>query len=307
MASKKRQEKPLNSLFAGAVAGAVEGFATYPTEFVKTQAQFAVASGSGPPGPITIIKDTLARHGVRGLYAGCSALVAGNAVKAGVRFLSYDSIKLAVADKNTGQLSLPRSIAAGFLAGLCEGAFAVTPSEAIKTRLIEDGKRPRDQRQYKGLISGSAAIIRNEGLAGIYKGLGPTMMRQGANSAVRLTTYSSLRTLATKDGRKPGGVETFGMGAVAGIVTVYATMPFDVVKTRMQSESASQYKGAFDCVATMLRQEGVRRFWKGTTPRLTRLILSGGIVFTVYEAILDSMAVIEGKAKEVAPAVVKSS
>lgn len=133
------------------------------------------------------------------------------------------------------------------------------------------------------------------------------MMRQGANSAVRLTTYSSLRTLATKDGRKPGGVETFGMGAVAGIVTVYATMPFDVVKTRMQSESASQYKGAFDCVATMLRQEGVRRFWKGTTPRLTRLILSGGIVFTVYEAILDSMAVIEGKAKEVAPAVVTSS
>lgn len=38
MASKKRQEKPLNSLFAGAVAGAVEGFATYPTEFVKVRA-----------------------------------------------------------------------------------------------------------------------------------------------------------------------------------------------------------------------------------------------------------------------------
>lgn len=35
MASKKRQEKPLNSLVAGAVAGAVEGFTTYPTEFVK--------------------------------------------------------------------------------------------------------------------------------------------------------------------------------------------------------------------------------------------------------------------------------
>lgn len=29
----------------------------------------------------------------------CRALVAGNAVKAGVRFLSYDSIKLMVADR----------------------------------------------------------------------------------------------------------------------------------------------------------------------------------------------------------------
>lgn len=51
----------------------------------------------------------------------------------------------------------------------------MTPSEAIKTRLIEDGKRPKAERQYKGLISGSAAIVRKEGVAGIYKGLGPTV------------------------------------------------------------------------------------------------------------------------------------
>jgi len=62
--------------------------------------------------------------------------------------------------------------------------------------------------------------VRAEGLRGIYKGLGPTMARQGANSAVRLTTYSTLRGLATKDGRKTNDIETFGMGAVAGIVTV---------------------------------------------------------------------------------------
>ena len=123
-------------------------------------------------------------------------------------------------------------------------------------------------------------------------------MRQGANSAVRLTTYSTLRALATKDGRKTGGVETFGMGAIAGIVTVYMTMPFDVVKTRMQSERASQYRGAFDCVATMLREEGVRRFWKGTTPRLMRLVLSGGIVFTIYEATLDALQVMQGEVQD---------
>lgn len=119
------------------------------------------------------------------------------------------------------------------------------------------------------------------------------MMRQGANSAVRLTTYSTLRAIATKDGRKSGGLETFGMGAIAGIVTVYMTMPFDVVKTRMQSERASQYRGAFDCVATMIREEGIRRFWKGTTPRLVRLILSGGIVFTIYEKALDAMSILQ--------------
>ncbi|PWN32399.1 mitochondrial carrier [Meira miltonrushii] len=304
MASKKRQEKPFNSLFAGALAGAIEGFVTYPTEFVKTQAQFAASQGQKPPGPIAIIRNTLAQNGFRGLYAGCSALVTGNALKAGVRFLSYDSIKLAVADSKTGQLSLPRSIAAGFLAGLCEGAFAVTPSEAIKTRLIEDGKRPKAERHYNGLISGSAAIIRKEGISSIYRGLGPTMMRQGANSAVRLTTYSALRTIATKDGRKPGAIETFAMGSIAGIVTVYTTMPFDVVKTRMQSERASQYRGVVDCAVQIAKNEGIRNFWKGTTPRLVRLIMSGGIVFSIYEATLDALNALENKVdKDIKPKV----
>lgn len=212
-----------------------------------------------------------------------------------MRFLSYDSIKLAVADKSTGQLTLSRSIAAGFLAGLCEGAFAVTPSEAIKTRLIEDGKRPKAEQHYRGLIHGAGAIMRAEGLGGIYKGLGPTMMRQGANSAVRLTTYSMLRTIGTRDGRKPGSLETFAMGATAGVVTVYTTMPFDVVKTRMQSERASEYRGVVDCAVSIAKKEGVKNFWKGTTPRLVRLIMSGGIVFTIYEAALDALAKVEKK------------
>lgn len=183
----------------------------------------------------------------------------------------------------------------------------MTPSEAIKTRLIDDARRPLAERKYKGLFSGSAQILKSEGIAGVYKGLGPTMMRQGANSAVRLTTYSYLKALATKDGRKPGSAETFGMGAIAGIVTVYCTMPFDVVKTRMQSSASSQYTGTINCATTMLRDEGVRRFWKGTTPRLTRLVLSGGIVFTVYENTLALLGKGEEVAKEVKEEVKKAS
>ncbi|KAG9052275.1 hypothetical protein FS842_010217 [Serendipita sp. 407] len=34
------KEEPWHSLLAGATAGAVEGFVTYPTEFVKTSSQF---------------------------------------------------------------------------------------------------------------------------------------------------------------------------------------------------------------------------------------------------------------------------
>lgn len=52
----------------------------------------------------------------------------------------------------------------------------------------------------------------------------------------------------------------------------------------MQSlEARTQYRNAFHCAARIFAEEGVLRFWRGATPRLARLVLSGGIVFTVYE------------------------
>jgi solute carrier family 25 citrate transporter 1 len=54
------------------------------------------------------------------------------------------------------------------------------------------------------------------------------MLRQGANSAVRFTTYSTLKQLVQGNGPPgqplPGGV-TFGIGAIAGIVTVCTSDP----------------------------------------------------------------------------------
>ncbi|KIK57490.1 hypothetical protein GYMLUDRAFT_46071 [Collybiopsis luxurians FD-317 M1] len=277
------KEKPIHSLIAGTTAGAVEAFITYPTEFVKTRSQF----GGKKLAPLQIIRETLKTQGVLGLYSGCTALVLGNATKAGVRFVSYDHFKSMLADSE-GRVSAPRSLVAGLGAGMTEAIFAVTPSETIKTKLIQDANRPNPQ--YRGLIHGTTMIVRQEGLSGIYRGLFPVMMRQGANSAVRFTTYSTLKQIVQGQAR-PGqtlpSTITFGIGAIAGLVTVYTTMPLDVIKTRMQSlEARSQYRNSFHCAYRIFTEEGILRFWTGTTPRLARLVMSGGIVFTVYENII---------------------
>ena len=52
---------------------------------------------------------------------------------------------------------------------------------------------------------------------------------------------------------------------------------------RMQSiEARKEYKNSFVCAAKIFKQEGILTFWSGAVPRLARLILSGGIVFTMY-------------------------
>ena len=108
------------------------------------------------------------------------------------------------------------------------------------------------------------------------------MMRQGANSAVRFTTYTTLKQLVqsrqspSASGAAPlSAGTTFALGAAAGLVTVYTTMPLDVIKTRMQSLGArGEYRSSFHCAYRIFTEEGVRRFWTGTTPRLARLVVS---------------------------------
>jgi len=58
------------------------------------------------------------------------------------------------------------------------------------------------------------------------------MMRQGANSAIRFTTYTTLKQFVqsrTRTGQTLPSSVTFGIGAIAGLVTVYTTMPLECV------------------------------------------------------------------------------
>jgi len=199
-----------------------------------------------------------------------------------------------------GKITGPRTALAGLGAGIMESTLAVTPFESIKTSLIDDRKRP--QPKYKGLIHGTRMIVAERGIRGIYQGLTPTMMRQAANSAIRFWSYSSIKLGAEarlNPGEKIGTFSTFGIGAMAGLITVYTTMPLDVLKTRMQSIQAKQlYRNTLDCAYKIWSQEGILAFWAGTTPRLGRLILSGGIVFTVYEKMMDLFETFDPQARK---------
>jgi len=208
--------------------------------------------------------------------------VIGNSAKAGVRFLAFDSYKYLLSDED-GQISGPRTVLAGFGAGITESLLAVTPSESVKTQLIDDRKRP--QPRMRGFLHGSAVIAREKGIRGFFQGFVPTTARQAANSAVRFSTYTTLKQFAegyVAPGEKLSALTTFGLGAAAGTVTVYTTMPLDTVKTRMQSlEASKNYKNSFDCAVRIFKNEGILTFWSGALPRLGRLTMSGGIVFTM--------------------------
>ncbi|KAI4185522.1 MAG: hypothetical protein L6R41_004067 [Letrouitia leprolyta] len=281
VASNRDKFKPsaLRSIIAGSTAGAVEIVAKTRTQ-LNRRLPDGKKLGWPPFG--------------KAWYAGCTTLIIGNSLKAGIRFVAFDTYKTLLQDE-MGKISGPRTVIAGFGAGITESLLAVTPFESIKTTIIDDRKSANPR--MRGFLHGSSIIWRERGIRGFFQGFVPTTARQAANSATRFGSYTTIKQFAqgyVAPGEKLGTVSTFGIGGLAGLITVYATQPLDTIKTRMQSiEARKEYKNSFVCAARIFRDEGIFTFWSGAVPRLARLILSGGIVFTMYEKTIEGLDAID--------------
>lgn len=96
-----------------------------------------------------------------------------------------------------------------------------------RTKLIQDAARP--QPLYTSTLDGTVSICRTEGFGGIYRGLGPTILKQASNSAVRFTSFAMLQSVALETLKPASGklsaTTTFATGALAGLITVCAWPP----------------------------------------------------------------------------------
>jgi len=286
-ANDSKKTPPLVSFISGGVAGAVEAGSTYPFEFAKTRVQLRNERGvQSPRNPFLVVRTVIREEGARALYKGCSTLVVGSVAKDGVRFLSFDMIKEAFKDPETGTLTPVRNMLAGMTAGVVASMFAVTPTERIKTALIDDA---RSDKRFRSPIHAVRTIYQETGFLGLYRGFAGTTLKQASATAFRMGTYNILKDYETTRNIPQTTATNFANGSIAGIVTTYATMPFDCLKTRAQSAKGVSTVEAF---TTILADDGIKGFWRGTTMRLGRTVFSGGILFTVYEqvaAILNPM------------------
>lgn len=266
------------SVLAGGIAGAVEGAATYPFEFAKTRVQLREQKGQPTPkNPFKVVFQVYSKEGIRALYKGCMPLVIGSVGKDGIRFLSFDTIKNTFKDPETGTLSPLRNLVSGMMSGVVASMTAVTPTERIKTALIDDA---RNERRYRNAVHCVKTILKEHGVLGLYHGFAGTTLKQAGATAFRMGTYNILKDYERKHDIAQTTATSFANGSVAGVVTTLATQPFDTIKTRCQSSRGASTVEAFKSIVA---DYGIKGFWRGTTMRLGRTVFSGGILFTTYE------------------------
>ncbi|KAG2482338.1 hypothetical protein HYH03_018726 [Edaphochlamys debaryana] len=120
----------------------------------------------------------------------------------------------------------------GAIAGVVTAVF-VCPLDVLKTRLQVS------RASSTSIAGGIKAIVAREGVGGMYKGLGPTLLALLPNWAVYFVVYDGLkRRLAAAAGTGPGvpasPLTHMAAAAGAGVTTILVTNPLWVVKTRMQ-------------------------------------------------------------------------
>ncbi|KAK1977486.1 mitochondrial carrier domain-containing protein [Colletotrichum cereale] len=290
IAQRDGKTSPLMSLGAGGIAGGIEAACTYPFEFAKTRVQL-YGHQKGTRNPFAIVLRVARDEGLPALYKGCSTMIVGSIGKDAVRFVAFDSIRSMFEDKETHTLGPMQSIAAGMVAGIAGSTVIVTPSERIKTALIDDAKTTQ---RFKGAIHCITTLTREQGvLKALWRGYITTTLKQIGTTGFRLGSYSIMKDYERARGISPDGpLMSFANGALAGTVTTIATQPFDTVKTKAQRAKAV---GTMESFRAIMAEDGVKGLWRGTVMRLGRTVLAGGILFTANEEALKALKLLTGR------------
>lgn len=196
------QEAAWVHLSAAAIAGVCTGTATNPIWLVKTRLQLDRSRAEKAGSQMTrqyknsfdCVTQTVRKEGIKGLYRGLSASYLG-VTESTLQWVLYEQMKLYLKERegrllHSGRDPTPwdqtvswtgRIGAAG--AAKFFAALVTYPHEVIRTRLrqapLEDGRL-----KYTGIVQCFRTIWKEEGVASLYGGLTPHMLRVVPSAAI---------------------------------------------------------------------------------------------------------------------------
>lgn len=246
-------------------------------------------------GPFGTASRIIKREGFGSLYKGLTAVYTGIIPKMALRFVSFEAYRDYLGSSTW--FPGPVTFTAGLLCGLTEAIMVVTPADVCKIRMQSQYHSMMDPsqmalRKYRNVVQTAVLISKEEGMSALYKGVVPTMIRQGVNQSVNFTCYNSAKSywVNRNGGRELESWKTMLIGGISGGFGPLLNNPLDVVKTRMQKQvitvdQPAKYTGLLQSCLLISKEEGWQALWKGITPRLMRIMPGQAITFMVYEKV----------------------
>ncbi|XP_031697433.1 mitochondrial S-adenosylmethionine carrier protein isoform X2 [Anarrhichthys ocellatus] len=166
--------------------------------------------------------------GFRGIYAGVPSAAVGSFPNAAAFFVTYECTKSLLGA--SGALSAPHVAPVTHMLAASLGEIVAclirVPTEVVKQRT----QASPSSTTYRMLL----ATLRAEGVRGLYRGFGSTVLREIPFSLVQFPLWEYLKTLwSRRQGHTLYSWQAAVCGAFAGAAAAFVTTPLDVAKTRI--------------------------------------------------------------------------
>ncbi|UYV63088.1 SLC25A3 [Cordylochernes scorpioides] len=227
---------------------------------------------------------TVKEEGMRGLGKGWAPTAIGYSLQGLGKFGFYEVFKILYGNMLGDELSytwrtslyLAASASAEFFADI-----ALCPMEACKVRIQTQPNCPPTLRQTLPLI------LKDEGVAGLYKGISPLWMRQIPYTMMKFACFErTVEALYQHVVPKPREectkseqlVVTFAAGYIAGVFCAIVSHPADTVVSKLNQEKGSTAIEA-------AKKLGMAGLWKGLTPRIIMIGTLTALQWFIYDAV----------------------
>uniref|UniRef100_A0A0D9Z556 Uncharacterized protein n=1 Tax=Oryza glumipatula TaxID=40148 RepID=A0A0D9Z556_9ORYZ len=283
-------------LLAGGVAGAVSKTCTAP--LARLTILFQV---QGMHSDVATMRKTsiwreasriVYEEGFRAFWKGNLVTIAHRLPYSSISFYTYERYKnllqmIPGLDRNGGfGADVGVRLIGGGLSGITAASMTY-PLDLVRTRLAAQ----TNTAYYRGISHALYAICRDEGVKGLYKGLGATLLGVGPSIAISFCVYETLRSHWQIERPYDSPVLiSLACGSLSGIASSTITFPLDLVRRRMQLEGAAgrarvYQTGLFGTFGHIIRTESLRGLYRGILPEYCKVVPSVGIVFMTYETL----------------------
>jgi len=266
-------------LLAGSIGGGFGMLSGHPLDTIKVRMQRSPASYTSM---LDCCRQTVRAEGVRGPLKGLAPPLLSISCYQAVCFASFSTALVAVTDKTENEASMGSLFVAGCMSGAAT-VFVTTPTDLLKVRLQLDTKGSGGLRQ---MLQCAKQVLASEGPMGFYRGLTATAMRDTPSTGVYFVTYhlGKRRLGEWLPQSKDSPVLELTAGGVAGVLSWGSVVPFDVVKTRLQSQSTPGVTRSFaGTLKNIVEKEGWRTLYAGAAPLLVRAFFVNAVTFYAYE------------------------
>ena len=134
----------------------------------------------------------------------------------------------------------------------------------------------------------SSKLIKTEGFASLYNGLGAGCLRQVFYATSRYGLFEKFRDVCAQY-RKTDFAQRFATASVAGGCAAVISCPIEVCLVRMSNDASLPvdqqrgYKNVFDAIMRIAKEDGFSAFYRGVQPFAMRAMLVGGTQVATYD------------------------